>query len=419
MPIRIILAERFSFVASILVGIVAFWGLTLSAFGQTTAVSALDVLDAMREAYNAFPPHTMTVAKHRTFQTIDPKGERSAPKFSEYLLEFHRDGARFDGTRTTSNVDAEGKKSKAEVEQLVWDGEWFLRHYSHRRGSGDKKPIIHRSSDEQNANHALFQGSLYALELNAFLPVDHQPVYETLRPYATNLSVGKNTVGNLLTIEGTTPCGYYKLWVDAENNYILRKALVQKGPDSHWGDDTLSKFGLVSIRYTFDAVLVETIDGLPVVTKAQYRYEIKTIEGKTRLDWGTFAVSKAALHPNFEALGAFRLRNVRDGTRVNDLDGFGITCKWIGGQIVPWIDDELVNAVDTSIDMAKQDPPIESGISSSQTRRSASSLANESAPPEEFPPDRNRAYAPILLVVVVCTLFFASALFLLIRRRTG
>ena len=148
-------------------------------------------------------------------------------------------------------------------------------------------------------------------------------------------------------VEGDTPKGHKTVWIDPKHGYLHRKMICKGDPNN---PDNLRGIEIIDTK-------IEYLEGIPVVTEAERHFFPKFIDvnrlGATKATLTQHEkMSNVVWNPDFEAMGAFKMDKVPNGTpviyRANDLDKTGVKFHWQGGKIVLNVDKKA-----TALPLAK------------------------------------------------------------------
>jgi len=146
-------------------------------------------------------------------------------------------------------------------------------------------------------------------------------------------------------VEGDTWEGHKTVWIDPKNGYLHRKMICEGDPNN---PDNLQGIEIIDTK-------IEYLEGIPVVTEAERHFFRNFTDGnKQGATKATLTkhekMSNVVWNPDFEAMGAFKMDKVPNGTQVvywaNDLHKTGVKFHWQDGRIVPNVDEEDIKQID-------------------------------------------------------------------------
>jgi hypothetical protein len=155
-------------------------------------------------------------------------------------------------------------------------------------------------------------------------------------------------------VEADTPQGTFKLWIDPERAYAIRRGEITIGPeDIAWGEELGSRpasqrdaISYLEVKVVIRNITIEEIDGKFIATggthSERYRYSDGTFYETTT----TVKRSNIRFDPNFTALGAFE-PDFPEDTIITHKET-GILYRWKNGGLEPM----TASAIDRSVDDA-------------------------------------------------------------------
>jgi hypothetical protein len=128
----------------------------------------------------------------------------------------------------------------------------------------------------------------------------------------------------------------FTLWIDPEHGYHVAKAEYEesgsrKRLSSSFGDVRFEKHGDVWV---------------PMEGTVRQRW----LKDDKLVSEGTMQIKRTSidLHPDFAAVGAF-VADLPNGTNIHVYEAPGVRHVWQNGQIVPFVDDSAVAAIDKTV----------------------------------------------------------------------
>jgi hypothetical protein len=157
---------------------------------------------------------------------------------------------------------------------------------------------------------------------------------------------------NCYVIDAATDYGPYTVWIDPQHGYNIARAENTKKPESlvRDGKRKLGGHGQAAYHFLLDNVNFEKIDGIWVPMEAYI--EVKDYNANGRHDYTWKMHHKRTdfqLNPDHHALGSF-IPQIEEGSRF-PIEGVpGIQYEWRDGEIVTYIDEFVIDALDKSVD---------------------------------------------------------------------
>jgi len=239
-------------------------------------------------------------------------------------VKLHESRGIWDGSRCTARHRREEEAYETEFGNFV-PGHFFVTY-------DDKSRTIGWSTQLYNLWGTTWKGKHFAeemLESETFLRTEMEQVDGF----------------DCYVVESDTWEGHKTVWIDPKNGYLHRKMICEGDPSN---PDNLRGNEIIDTK-------IEYIEGIPVVTEAERHFFPKFTDGnKQGATKATLTkhekMSNVVWNPDFEAMGAFKMDKVPNGTRVvysaNDLHKTGVKFHWQDGRIVPNVDEEDIKQID-------------------------------------------------------------------------
>ncbi len=306
----------------------------------TAAREQLDkVLDAMLYHDRAVLPIALRVESE--LYNLDAPAE--AQHVQALVMEQRADGKRLDATVSVRSL-RNGQLREVQVSRSVFNGKQFL--YRQQSG-GDSSPLtaVLQRKDEGSRIRAFY--FMWGSTLFGYLPGDERPVAALLK--SANEVVFQERREEVdgfacRVIEGKTDHGMYKLWIDPEHDFRIRRALIDKGPDDlYYGKpvsaprpEGLQDRTATSVHLEISEVRLEKIDGRFIATAESATTTTRTVAGKENHSKIVVKRSQIDLKPDFEKLGAFIMDGIPEGTILSSSDPNDHTYayEWHNGKAV-------------------------------------------------------------------------------------
>jgi hypothetical protein len=155
---------------------------------------------------------------------------------------------------------------------------------------------------------------------------------------------------NCYVIDAATDYGPYTVWIDPQHGYNIARAENTKKPESLVRDGKRRFGGHGSYHFLLDNVHFEKIDGIWVPMEAYIEVKRYNADGRLRRTWKMHHKrTDFQLNPDHHALGSF-IPQIEEGSRF-PIEGVpGIQYEWRDGEIVTYIDEFVIDALDKSVD---------------------------------------------------------------------
>ncbi|UCG50103.1 MAG: hypothetical protein JSU94_10005 [Phycisphaerales bacterium] len=364
-----------------------------SAIAATSGLTALaeensdkllaGVLDAARSVQQDIPPLAYEVETSRHKRT--PAGTWHDKPHEKLLHYYRRMGELIDNRTVRYNRDISGKFVPTFDRRSLWNGQGFF----HRQGS---KNLLATFSKRNRAGKTI----LFTQETGAFL--DGRFKHNT---YAGDwITILENAQGASIQEQkqaaGEHPCyriaaetrhGDYDLLIDPAQGYnIMRAHIVASGEDLAWGRP-VSEVSRGRGRKTLSRIEMQVAD----VEVGRFGDRYFPVAGRltTKLTFSDGSVEesmqvvrrgKIQFDPDFGAMGAF-VMDLPEGTEIRHEDVPGIRHRWLGGKVVPDVDELVMKELErTVVNGVSDGNKPESG--SGQKNGSTTSSNGSGEPPE-------------------------------------
>jgi len=199
----------------------------------------------------------------------------------------------------------------------------------------------------QEATRIMAYSYIWGSVLLGYLPTDVQPIATILKNAegVVLLERMEDVDGSAChVIEGRTDHGTYKLWIDPERDYRLRRAIVDKGPGHPYFGKIISTQvpedqedrTTASVHIELSDVRLEKIGGRFIPVAETETTTTRRVSGKESHSRIVVTRSQIDRSPDFEKLGAFVMDEVPEGTRLTsfDLDDPTYAYEWHDGRAV-------------------------------------------------------------------------------------
>jgi len=219
----------------------------ISKQSPSNSMALQEILDSMHALQENIPPFSV----HIESQTRILEHPTLAPGEGELIkIDLRLDQQRFDMEKT--RVDQ--GKTVQEIRVVSTPNQQINRQQGFWREGAPVIAGIRESGDAKAVMSKWIYGSSYYLI--GYFAGDTKPVAHILK-HANNvilLEEKENIAGfQCYVIEGKTRHGYYKLWIDPEHDYSIRKAIIQRSPgDIVRGKPTEKRFCNIYLGYIRD-----------------------------------------------------------------------------------------------------------------------------------------------------------------------
>jgi len=293
------------------------------------------ILDAMLYHDKA----AMPVAMHVEIEMHNLDEPAESAHRQTYSFEQRFDGRRLDSAMTVYRLE-DGKRNRTQENRRVFTGS----QYVYRQQTGNSLHVSLKPVDEAKRIMAYYH--LWGGVLLGHLNGDLKPVAAILKDSpAVALQDQMEAVGSFLchVIEGKTDHGSYKIWVDPEHDYRIRKSVVDKGPGDMWfgkpipEDAPDDRWTTATEHMEISDVRFERIGDHFIPTAETMTTRMVTTDGSEHRGRMVVTRSQIDVDPDFEKLGAFVMDGVPDGTRVSNSDpqSYAYEYEFREGKVVP------------------------------------------------------------------------------------
>jgi hypothetical protein len=225
-----------------------------------------------------------------------------------------------------------------------------------------KRPIMFITSDSEIKEVARLRSiDMESYERGEFLNgrisgLNGTTVFQAL--IGTGASVQDDKIGDLSCrrVDGKCRFGTISVWIVPSLGFNPVKYIVDRTGADSWNNGSLSELAddahgnVTSARQELDSVNISQIDGRFLVTSGRMVRQFTYSKAKPLAETYLCERSDVGLHPDFDALRAFVIEDVRNGTKAftEDSGKTGIIYEWRNGGIIPRIDRDLVNQIDAT-----------------------------------------------------------------------
>ncbi|MHC4580280.1 MAG: secretin N-terminal domain-containing protein, partial [Planctomycetota bacterium] len=293
------------------------------------------ILDAMLYHDKA----AMPIAMHVEIKMYDLRKPPDSAHRQTYSFEQRLDGRRLDSTMTVYRLE-DGKRTRTQENRRVFTGSQFV----YRQQTRGSLHVGLEPADEAKRVMAYYH--LWGGVLLGYLRGDQKPVAAILKDSpGVTLRDRMEPVGDFLchVIEGKTDHGAYKIWVDPEHDYRIRRSVVDKGPGDMWFGRPIPEgppeggSATATEHMEISDVKLQRIGDRFIPTAETLTATMMRTDGSEYRDRMAVTRSQIDLDPDFGELGAFVMDGVPDGARVanSDPQSHAYEYEFRNGKVVP------------------------------------------------------------------------------------
>jgi hypothetical protein len=252
--------------------------------------------------------------------------------------------------------------SSSAISRVLWDGEALYRELTAPGSDETILEILPAPDAVRILSHTA------AAPLDGYFPGDERSIAEVLGEVTSTLRIREalERVGehDCYVIESQSKYGHIILWLDPEYEYSIVRAIVEKRGDDIWYGAKLSQVPELSeklraiadptvllqkraVRFELSDVAVKRIQGRWIPMACNYSRQIDYGEGRSSEDVVAMTRNAIEIAPQFAA-NEFR-PDFPDGMRVLKPGMGQIRLEWRGGQVVPAVDEEIIQQIDRDV----------------------------------------------------------------------
>jgi len=254
------------------------------------------------------------------------------------------------GRRSIGNTSEE----EAYVSIRLWDDETFY-HYGISPLSRTNKNGTVTLSYPKNFNHMRWWQAAPGRTIRGYFPgVDEridtelrQATTISVQPQREDINGSQCYVINARTkgTKGTKGCEF-RIWIDPEHDYNIAKAIVKRGWASWNRPERRPKAPKGNAEVELRNVRFKKIDDVWLPVEADYRREREDVTGDYEKDFIHLKMTEFVMNPDHDALGSFKHDFIPNGARVRLAGVPGITYTWQDGELIPNIDEAVIDEID-------------------------------------------------------------------------
>jgi hypothetical protein len=322
--------------------------ISLLAQQPTKSMDVNDLLELSLASFESLPPYAMHI------ETETSLGIPQESIIGEvYIFEKRYDNRRVDALCHRYEVSDDKEKKLVYDTRYVWTGEQFQCRQQYLGSDiAEEQQILawgsYRAKDAKRVLTSQYSGSF----ISGVMLGDYQHVCKILKQSGNSKLYGKmETIGNdaCYVVEGKTRHGIYKVWIDPNNGYNMRKAIVNKQIGDLYYDQPIAaepsdKKVAIGYEISTSDVKVQKIGGHYIPISANLIHKYKYNDGSTEQETWSSKRSKIQLNPNFEEMGAFVMDGIPEGTRIRMNDRPGLVYIWADGRFLSKADIDAINS---------------------------------------------------------------------------
>jgi len=389
--------------------------ISLLAQQTTKPMDANDLLELSLASFELLPPYSMRVEVELSFiipqESIDAEFE---------VIEIRYDKRRIDKIAQQYNVKDKEKKL-VWATRKIWTGEQ-LQSRQQFLGSGttEDQQIDASGSYKDDTKNILispYSGGF----VSGFMIGDKEHVCNILKQSGDSKLYGKTEAigGNpCYVVEGKTQSGTYKIWIDPNHGFNVRKAIVNKKIGDLYYNKPITarnsgKKVTVECEISMSDVEVEKVGDYHIPISANLTYKKKYSDGTTsHTNWNSKR-SRIQLNPNFEEMGAFVMDGIPEGKRINMKDRPGLVYIWADGRFILEAGLEAIEDIDKATQQIISNgdvPPKLGSIKEIETKNGEpNTVGNTQANDLESQPEilSETSFSPVMLLIPLGLLIIA------------
>ncbi len=323
--------------------------MSLLAQQTTKQVGVNDLLELSLVSYESLPPYAMHVETELSFSV-----PQSSVDGEIYIFEKRYDNTRLDVLYQRYEVRGQEKKLVYD-KRGIWTGEQFQWRQQYLGSGIDKyQQIIAAGSFKDDEAKRLLVSPYSGSFTSGFLVGDSEHVCNILKQSGVAKLYDKTETidGNACyVVEGETQNGRYKIWIDPNSGFNVRKAIVNKKiGDLYYSQPITTKKSqekvFLGCEINLSDVEVEKVGVYFIPTSANLIRKDKYSDGTTgQVSWSSKR-SKIQLNPNFEKMGAFVMDGIPEGTRIVMNEYPGLKYIWANGRFILDVGLDVIEDVD-------------------------------------------------------------------------
>lgn len=292
-------------------------GIAPALAGSELVFDAPSLVAKFQEQRQSLPPYALRV---ETTSAWWSERERGA---GMYVHQLRFDGLRLDDIMERYNCPEDAKPVYTGSTRGIWDGRRYICKQELKTMRGEDTPLSAFFSSKKERPGQLISSPYaggflagYLGESTHICDILKQATTVALRPAMEDVNDHPCYV-----LMAETKGGRYTLWLDAARGFNLRRAVIEK-----------TDMGPSPLKIVIDDVTIAEIDGRWIAVSGTFATSNQRFTSK-RTD--------VKLNPDFEAMKAFVVDGIPNGTRMvcTDSQEKGVVYVWMNGRIVTTTDN--------------------------------------------------------------------------------
>jgi hypothetical protein len=329
------------------------------ALGEGVVSESLESLfENARRAQAEIPPRAFDVEEQDFNARVAPDGDPNTPvQRSEYSV--RGDGDQFEALYAMY-ILLPGRESVPNTESRKWwDGE---RVWGRDAWPYNKSDSVFTVKEGLSSQKSLQFDQSSGAFLEGRFQHNHDGAWFDILDDESGVTLDENTEAvdgyECHVVSGTTPHGTYRLWIDSEHGYGLRRATITVEDDQlAWGKK-LSDFEtrgmdsrIATIEMEIAGVAIKEFEGHFIATEGILTQSFSYSDGREEQLKKVVKRGNFQLNPDFDAMGAFQV-DFPEGASVlyKSEGGIRLRYTWRNGLLAPEIDVKALTQIDESID---------------------------------------------------------------------
>lgn len=305
----------------------------------TLGQDAREIIHKMLKTEESIPPAMINMEVSQYYAIDQAMGRNAGIK---HKIQVFNDGERFDVINDVSFRETDEKDGVFEHSsnnRIIWDGKRSMSRQN--SGYGTKGYFRHKKEVLSWRVRAPYLYGVLDYGTSHFAD-------NLLKSSNLNIRLQQETINDFpcYVIEGNVGGRHYTIWVDIENGYKYRKAIVEEKLDPPLRSD--SGKDIISRVFETDGVKIEAIEDHYITTEIKQTVSNVYADGTTTKDHHTAKINHVKWNPDFEGLNAFKM-DMPNGTIVMDLD-FNIKYMWNDGKLQTLVDKDALRVIENVVD---------------------------------------------------------------------
>ena len=390
--------------------------ISLLAQQTTKPMDVNDLLELSLASFESLPPYAMHI---ETETSLGIPQESITGEV--YIFEKRYDNRRVDALSQRYEVSGQEKKL-VYAKRGIWTGEQFqFRQQYLGSGMAEEQQIIAVGSYKEEKARRLLISPYSGSFISGFMMGDYQHMCKILKQSSNSKLYGKmETIGNdaCYIVEGKTRSGIYKIWIDPNSGFNVRKAIVNKQIGDLLYDQPITAGSsdrkvVIGHEISMSNVEIKKVGGHYIPISANLIHKYKYNDGSTEQDTWSSKRSKIQLNPNFAEMGAFVMDGIPEGARVIMHEHPGLKYIWADGRFILDADLEAIEEIDKAIQQVKSNGDVPQKLDSIKENETISGEPNTVRNTQEndlgSQPEvlSETSFSPVMLLIPIGLLIIA------------